>query len=103
MFSFINKLFISRYPVSGKDAHWLGYCPNCNNLTSKASRYGYCNGGVEHCYDCGRERETIGIREDDIKRGILSSKLHWQKFPKIPYNWHELSENERWAILGMKK
>lgn len=94
-------LLAKKFPIPGKDAHWSGFCHNCKDLTSFASRGGFRNGGAEHCYECGHEQETKGIKEEDIKRMVISSKYHWQKFPLIPYNWHELTEAEKWKVLGL--
>jgi hypothetical protein len=92
-------LFAKKYPVPGKDAHWAAFCPKCKDLTSWASRGGFKPGGTEHCYDCGFERETKGFSQEDIDRMVLSSKYHWMKYPLIPYNWHELTEDGKWRIL----
>jgi hypothetical protein len=88
-------------PVPGEDAHWIALCRGCNEFDSFASRGGFKNGGVEHCYGCGLERESKGYKEEDIKRMVISSWCHWKKFPLIPYNWHELTEEEKWKILGL--
>ena len=59
-------------------------------------------GGVQHCYGCGHERELTGISQKDIDRMVLSDALHWRKYPLLPYNWHTLSEEVKWQVLGMK-
>ena len=93
--------FIKKFPIPGEDARWCGYCPHCKDYTSFASRNGFKNGGIAHCYDCGKERKITGIKEEDIQRMIISCKIHWEKFPPIPYNWHKLSEKKKNRVLGI--
>jgi hypothetical protein len=90
------------YPVSGKDARWIQRCPRCETWTSHASRHGFATMCLVHCYECGYERAEAGHSAESVKSGIVSAAAHWQKYPVIPYNWHTLSEKERWAILESK-
>jgi hypothetical protein len=90
------------HPIPGKDAQWLACCVTCDDMTLHASRGGFHDRGIDHCYTCGLEKRIGGIRQEDVDRMITSCRFHWQKYPLIPYTWHLLSENERWIILGMK-
>ena len=105
MFEFLRKLVAGEpnHPVGGVDAHWAGFCEKCKDLTSKASRGGFKVGGIEHCYECGHEQETKGINQREIDRMVLFSRFHWEKWPAIPYNWHELTEEQRWKVLDMNQ
>lgn len=87
-------------PVPGIDANFHLYCRTCDSSEMHSSRGGYRIGGVLHCYTCGTETEinTIPVNST-AEEMITSSWAHWLKFPRIPYNWHELSEPERWSIL----
>lgn len=90
------------HPIPGKDAQWIGYCPKCDDSELHASRGGFRNGGIQHCYGCGHEREIKGFKECDIKSMVLSNKYHWQKYPLLPFNWHLLSESQKWSLLSPK-
>ncbi len=92
-----------KFPIPNKDAQWIAYCSCCDEWELFVSRGGYNNGGIEHCYTCGNEKETRRMKEEDIKDMILSSWSHWQKFPKYPYDWHALTEDEKWKILGLNQ
>jgi hypothetical protein len=102
--TFINNIVSDNSrPVPGKDAHWAGYCPNCQDMESCASRGGFYQDGREcvvHCYTCGHEWAMKIISTYDMVR---SSYFHWKKWPRIPYNWHELPEEQRWKILGINQ
>jgi hypothetical protein len=74
----------------------------CKEFESFASRNGLTNGGIEHCYTCGTERPTNWFKDKDIEYLVSASKAHWRKYPIIPYNWHLLEEEKRWAILWSK-
>src|ERR1035438_9150769 len=89
------------HPVPGKDAIWLAFCKHCgdDDMQLFVSRGGYKDGGVEHCYICGTERKTTGVKEEYIARGILSTWCHWQKYSIFPYNWHRLTEAEKHKLL----
>lgn len=92
---------VIRRPIPGIDAHFNQWCSVCGSSESHASRGGYKIGGTLHCYTCGTETEikTIPVNTSAGEM-IASSFAHWQRFPRIPYNWHELTETQRWAILG---
>lgn len=94
-------IFTKTKPVIGYDARWAAFCIKCKDLESMASKGGFKNGGIGHCYTCGNEQTIKGFDESDIHRIILASKYHWLKYPLIPYDWHKLSEQERWNILGV--
>jgi hypothetical protein len=55
--------------------------------------------GVQHCYGCGIEKPLKGFK--DIERMVISSKHHWRKHKPLPYNWHTLTEEQKWKALGM--
>jgi hypothetical protein len=99
---FLSLIKKNNYPISGKDAQWLANCSHCNDMELFVSRSGLKNGGIEHCNRCGLERLTNGFKQTDINRMLVSSKIHWFKYPKFPYNWHELTEDQHWEILGGK-
>ena len=84
-----------KYPIGGKDAQWIGYCDECDDYELQVSRGGFYNGGITHCYCCGKEKKTKGFRAEDIESMKLSCKFHWRKYPVIPYNWHKLTEEKR--------
>lgn len=88
-------------PIPGEDAQWAAICPNCD-MTIFVSRGGFKNGGIEHCYECGLEKETKGITENGMKRMIMSSKHHWEKYQLLPYDWHTLTEEMKWTLLGFR-
>ena len=90
-----------RQPTPGKDAQWIANCSTCDDMELHVSRGGLRNDGITHCYGCGREKTTEGFKQDQIDRLVLSCKFHWQEYPIIPYNWHELTESQRWNVLGM--
>lgn len=92
---------VIRRPIPGLDAHFLQWCPVCDSFESHASRGGYKIGGTLHCYTCGTETDITTIPvNSSAQEMITSSFAHWLKYPRIPYNWHELSEKERFYILG---
>jgi len=92
-------------PVPGKDAEWVAHCDVCavkdrdSSFTSHVSRGGYFNGGVDHCYECGTEKVITGHQRKSIDSSIKTCKYRWLYYPRLPYNWHLLSEEERLAIL----
>src|SRR5581483_1389404 len=88
-----------RYPVSGKDAVWLENCTLCNDMTLHVSCDGLQNGNIKHCYTCGFETQIKGFNDTSIRNLINKAEVHWIKYPKYPYNWHKLSEKEKWAII----
>ena len=94
---------MNNQPIPGLDATWIAYCPQCGDWEMFASRGGHFLGGIEHCYNCGHEQETKGLREEDIENTIRACQSSWsrKKKPLIPYNWHTLTEEERWKVLGM--
>lgn len=94
---------MATHPVPGEDAIWIAECKHCDDMTQFVSRGGFRNDGIEHCYTCGNEKRTRGIRQDDIDRMITSAWCHWQKHPLVPYNWHELSEEAKWEVLNCTK
>jgi hypothetical protein len=106
MFAFLKRWWFNKpipgKPIPGKDAQWARLCNHCDDMTLFVSRCGFRNNGIEHCYTCGNERKTTGMKESDIKQMITSSWAHWQKFPLFPYNWHEFSEEEKLKILFPK-
>ena len=99
MLKFLAKLFEKR-PQRGKDAQYIAYCHHCDDYELHASRGGFRNGGITHCYYCGFEKETQGFRQDDIDGMIISSSVHWRKFPKIPYHWHKFTEQQKQEVLN---
>lgn len=99
----MESITINMHPIPGKDAQWLALCKHCDDTELFASRGGFKTGGIEHCYGCGNEKTTTGIKETDIERIKRSCRFHWEKFPIFPYNWHTLTEEEKWKILGTKK
>jgi hypothetical protein len=100
MFRFIADWFKpSRYPIPKKDATWIGYCPQCKDYELLASKGGYRNGGIEHCFTCGFEKETIGHSEESMKYSIWLSENQME----TPYDWHFLTEGQKWKELGMNK
>ena len=102
MINLIKKLLIKNKPIAGLDAQWIGFCSQCNEYELQVSRNGLKNGSITHCYFCGKEKETSGFKEEDINWLKLSCKYHWQKYPIIPYNWHELKEEQKKNILKGK-
>jgi hypothetical protein len=88
-------------PVPGVDGQYIAYCPRCDDSELFATRGGFT--GVEHCYGCGLEKEVRGLKQRDIDGLILSSWSHWQRWPLLPYNWHEKTEEEKMKILFPKR
>lgn len=88
-----------KIPTPGKDGLWIALCRHCDDMELFVTRGGFRNGGIEHCYRCGNERTTTGMNEEDIKRNIISSWCHWQKWKPIPYNWHTLDEDQKLKLL----
>ena len=98
----ISKL--KNRPVPGIDWHYSRYCQKCRNYEDHATKGGV--NGTQHCYTCGHvstpPRHSDGrtvFGTPVLEYCIASSKAHWQNYPIIPYNWHELNEDERWNIL----
>ena len=87
-------------PVMGWDAHWLESCDFCKGeLVMHASRGGYREGGTKHCYSCGAE-SLLRIPCNATRHSMVNHSLsHWLGHPRIPYNWHRLTEEQRFAIL----
>lgn len=89
----------SNIPIAGQDAQWLGYCINCGYQELHASRGGFRNGSIMHCYGCGNESEMKGFGKEQTERMILHSRMHWQKYHATPYNWHLLAETDKLKIV----
>jgi len=89
----------NNHPVPGEDAQWIALCDACQEMTLHVTRGGFYNGGIDHCYTCGKEKELTGFRQDDIDRMKTSCWCHWQKYPLCPYNWHQQTEEQKLNIL----
>ncbi len=102
MLGFLRKLFGRKpknKPAPGLDGRWFGNCPRCQDMTGHASRGGLQPPGKSHCYECGLERPMFKMKVEESKRMATDAWAHWRRFPIIPYNWHQLSESERWTVL----
>jgi hypothetical protein len=90
------------FPKIGQDAQWIGWCNHCEDSELQVSRGGIR--GVQHCYRCGSEKPISGFKQDDIGHLIMTSRIHWSKHSRLPYEWHTLTEAEKLAfdsrILG---
>lgn len=86
--------FHNNYPISNKDFQWVATCSNCDSMTLHVSRK-----NLQHCYSCGKEIKLIGISPIEINRMRVSSSVHWEKYPKLPYNYYKLNEEQRWKVL----
>lgn len=103
------KKATSNYPIPGEDAQWLAWCDTCKEYELHVSRGGFQNGKIDHCYCCGTEKELKGFKKSDIDQMKISSKWHWLKitgkpnYPKLPYDWHKLSESKKFSLLRINK
>lgn len=91
------KFFIRNRPIPGIDWHYSRHCPNCGNSSGHVTNGGV--NGTQHCYTCGRVSTPPRLKEKTLKECVSSSLDHWRRHPIIPYNWYELDEDQRWAIL----
>ncbi|MBD3404677.1 MAG: hypothetical protein GF411_00910 [Candidatus Lokiarchaeota archaeon] len=88
----------TNHPVPGVDFRYLKNCDACGDFGIQVTRGG--RHGVQHCESCGNEIPVPDFTKEQTKYFILSSWSHWMSYPLIPYNWHELSEEKKWKILG---